>query len=453
MDMSKNCLKKTKYAFTLIELLVVVFIISVVFVGFYATFMVGTRYIIDSKNRLGASALVNEKMEIIRNLAFGSVGILGGVPDGGNIPEEEDVTANGRAFHVHTYVQYIDDPLDGVFPADVIPNDYKVVKVTVSWTDSRAQTQEISSMSRFVPPGLETTDGGAPLAINVKGSDSSPVKQAKVKIVNNAVVPVINFTVETDDFGHLMLPAAPASLGGYQFTISKDGYETVQTVDPASVSYVPTYRNQDVLLEVLNVYDYVEDRLSDLTIQTADYQNNPVAGIQFSITGGKIIGRDALNADVFNTKNVSGTTDSDGKKAYSNISPGNYTVSMDANAQYELIDHDPSISTFALVPGDTSTFKLLLADKNKDSLAVTVTDTTNSSIPDAKITLTDQAGTDIFKEKAVSDSGIMFYPDSSDLLPAGSYTLKVEASGYVTQTKSISVDKLTKETIKLVANS
>jgi len=445
-------LDKKKQGFTLVEILVVVLIMAAVFAGFYTTFMVGSRYIIDSKNRLGAIALANEKMEIIRNLSYANVGLLGGIPDG-NIPEDEDTTVNGRKFHVHTYVQYIDDSLDGVFPADTnaIPNDYKVVKVSISWSDSTGTTQTVESISRFVPPGLETTDGGAPLAINVQGSDGSPVPQASVHIVNNSVTPVVNFTVETDDVGHIMIPAAPESLGKYQFTISKSGYETVATVDPTSVSYIPTYRNQDVLLNALNMHNYIEDHLSNLTIRARDYQNNAIANIQFSIKGGKIIGRTALIEDVFNM-DAAATTDSGGDKEYNDISPGNYTISMSANSQYEFIDYEPSTNPFALVPGATTACTLRVADKNKDSLSVTVINTTGSFIANAKITLTDKYGTNIFSEKLTSARGVMFYPDGENQLLPDTYTLTVEASSYTIQTKSITIDKLTKETIELVAS-
>jgi prepilin-type N-terminal cleavage/methylation domain-containing protein len=448
--MLPNKSSKFKRAFTLVEILVVALIITVVFTSFYTSFTVGTRYIVDSKNRLGATALANEKMEIVRNLEYDNIGISGGIPSG-NIPEDEDINVNGREFHVHTYIQYQDDPLDELAPDDIIPNDYKIVKITISWKDSSQQTQEIEFMSRFVPPGLETTAGGAPLAINVKGSDSSPVKQASVKIVNNDVSPAINFTVETDDFGHLMLPAAPPSLGGYQFTISKDGYETVATIDPDSVIYTPTYRHQDVLLDVLNTYDYIEDLLSNLTVEASDYQGNFVPDIGFSIVGGKVIGRDAENADVFNMDESNETTNAEGKSVYNNISPGNYTIEMEDNSQYELIEHDPSIEPFALVPGDTVTYKFLLADKNVNGLAVTVTDELDPSSPieGAEVTLTDEFDNDVFTDKTTSTSGVVFYPDSTTPLLSGTYTLKVEASGYVTETKSITINNLTKETVKL----
>src|SRR5665647_3570317 len=101
-------LKKIKFnkaGFSLIEVLVVMFIVAVTFTSFYSVSMVGTRYIIEAKNRLGAVALTNEKMEIIRNLSYDKVGTQGSVDIPGNILQEEDVTANGKAFHVSTSIR------------------------------------------------------------------------------------------------------------------------------------------------------------------------------------------------------------------------------------------------------------------------------------------------------------------------------------------------------------
>lgn len=451
MDFAGLSLNKKNKGFSLVEVLIAILIIGVAFTGFYTTFSLGARYIGESKNRLGAVALANEKMEIARNLKYDNVGLQGGVP-AGNIPQDEDSSVNGKAYHVHTLIEYQDDPLDGVYPADPISNDYKVVKITISWQDSRGATQSINSVSRFVPPGLESTVGGAPLAINVKGSDDSPVPQASVHIVNTAVSPAINFTVETDNTGHLMIPAAPDSMNNYQITVSKSGYETVATVDPASVPYTPNYANASVLLNVLNVYDYIQDHLSSLTVQALDYQNNPVPDISFSIKGGKVIGRDTANVDVVNL-NGNGTTDSAGKKEYPNISPGNYTVIMDANADFAFIDYDPSSQLFPLIPETSESYTLRMASKNTDALFLKVIDNaTSSPIAGAQVTLTDADSKDVFSGKATSLSGILYYPDSATPLVPGVYTLKVEDPGYVTQTKSVTIDKLTQEEIKMVAN-
>ncbi|NTW26953.1 MAG: carboxypeptidase regulatory-like domain-containing protein [Candidatus Moranbacteria bacterium] len=445
----QKTITNNKKAFSLIEVLIVTFIMATVFTSFYSVSTVGTKYIIESKNRLAAVAFANEKMEIARNLEYSDVGLISGIPVG-NMPEDEDVMANGRMFHVHTFVEDIDDPLDGTGLADGIPNDYKLVKITISWNDSNGEQQKVVSISRFVPPGLETSAGGAPMAINVKGSDGVAVGSARVDIVNNEVLPVINYSPNVDSEGHMMIPAAPASLGGYHLTISKAGYETVATMDSPSLDYLgnpytPTYTHASVLLNVLNMYDYIVDELSSLTIKAVDYQNNPIGNLAFTVDGGKVLGRDILNVDVLNMHEA-GTTDAvTGEKKYDNISPGNYKIVLAANAQYEFVEYSPNPSPIALVPGTDLTFQVNVADKDVDGLLVNVIDNdTSSPVIDAKITLTDSASVEVFSGKSVSANGILYYPDTAVSLPAGNYTLKVEATNYVTQDIPVVIDKLTK---------
>ncbi|MEI7891209.1 MAG: prepilin-type N-terminal cleavage/methylation domain-containing protein [bacterium] len=446
---------KNKKGFSLVEVLIVMFIAAVIFTSFYTVSTVGTRYIIESKNRLAAVAILNEKMEIIRNLKYDDVGIVSGIPNG-KIVQDEDVNENGKFFQVHTYIQYEDDDLDGVFPSDLISNDYKTVKVTISWKDSAGSAQKVDAVSRFVPPGLETSAGGAPLAINVKGSDGLGVNQASVHIINSAVSPALNFTVQTDNTGHIMIPAAPESLGGYQITVTKNGYETVTTQDSPSVDYLganytPTYTKASVLLNTLNMYDYIQDKLSSLTIKTTDYQNNPVGNFTFKISGGKVLGRDISNVNVFNLHDTSLTDVTSGEKVYSDISPGNYNIALDANAQYEFADYSVPTMPVVLTPDTNLVYEVKVADKNVNGLLINVLDSdTNASIMDAKFSLVDSVGASIFTEKTVSAQGVGYYPDSTTALLGGTYTLKVEAVNYITQEIPVTIDKLTKQEIKLV---
>lgn len=90
------------------------------------------RAILESKNRLGATALANQRMEIIRSIDYTSIGTkhwngsawVYGIP-AGELIEEEDVSVNTTLYHVDTFVQYVDDTFDGVTPTDTIPTDYK----------------------------------------------------------------------------------------------------------------------------------------------------------------------------------------------------------------------------------------------------------------------------------------------------------------------------------------
>lgn len=436
-------------AFSLIEILIVVFIMSVAFLAFYTVSTVGTKYIIESKNRLAAVALANEKMEIVRNLDYDAIGTEGGMVEG-DIPEDENVTANGRSYHVNTAVTYIDDPLDGVYPSDSIQNDYKVVKIIISWPDSNGQTQEVSSLSRFIPPGLESSLGGASWAINVSGSDGVGVPQASVHIVNNDVSPPKNTTIQTDDDGYIMVSSAPESSNGYHMTVSKSGYETVETMD-ATATFTPIYPHASVALGSLNTYNFVQDKLSDLTVKTADYQNNPIGDIGFSIEGGKLIGHDYIEDPVgsglfswvsrFNMASATGTTGAtSGEKEYDDISPGSYTIAMASNAQYDFIDFDPSTSPAVLIPGVTSTYIMRVAPKNVNALFIKITDAAGNPVSGATAKLMDSGGSvEIFSGKTSSLRGVIFYPDGATPLVSGNYILVIEAIGFETKTESITI--------------
>jgi competence protein ComGC len=448
--------KKNSAGFSLVEVMISMFIITLAFLSFYTVSNFGTRYIIEAKNRLAATAFVNERMEIIRNLAYDKVGTQGSIDIPGSLPQEEDVTANGRTYQVEIAVRYFDDPMDGTIsstPADLIPNDYKIVEVKVSWVDSSGQLKNVSSSSRFVPPGLETSAGGSPLSINViDGETLLPISQATINIKNTTISPQINDTLKTDAEGHILLPSARISSGD-KLTISKSGYETIETMD-ASATFTPIYGHVNVIAGFLNTYNYLQNRLAKLTVKTVDYQDSPIGNIEFSIGGGKIIGHDNLGNSIFSMATATGTTDSvKGEEAYLNISSGNYLISMSPNTQYQLIDYDPSANPFFLSPGSETIHKLRLADKNSNALFLEVSNTEipSSPIVGAKVTLV-SGGVEVFTNKLTSLSGVVFYPDSAELLPLGEYTLKVEADGYAPYEALIQINKLTHKAIQLIKN-
>jgi 5-hydroxyisourate hydrolase-like protein (transthyretin family) len=204
-------------------------------------------------------------------------------------------------------------------------------------------------------------------------------------------------------------------------------------------------------MDVLNAYDYIVDKLSDLTIKTVDYQNNPVGNLGFTLSGGKILGRYVSNIDVLNTHDDSATDSATGEKKYTAISPGNYDINMNANAQYLFAEHTPTGPIVVLLPDTDLTYEVKVVDVNIDGILVNILDNdTGAPILDAKVSLIDSIGAEVFSDKEVSENGIAYYPDSATPLPAGDYTLKIEAADYVTQEISVTVNKLTQQEVKLV---
>ena len=80
-DYAKNQKNKSK-GFCILEVVSAIFIFSIVTVAIYGSFTAGLKSLAQSKHRVAATELANEKMEIIRNMAYADIGTVGGVPSG-----------------------------------------------------------------------------------------------------------------------------------------------------------------------------------------------------------------------------------------------------------------------------------------------------------------------------------------------------------------------------------
>lgn len=443
--------------FTLIEALTLLFVFSVIVVTFYQVITVGTRYIIFSKNRLGAIALANEKMEIIRNISYDYVGIQGGACEG-IIPQDEDVSDNGKNYHVHTLATYVDDVYDGTLggsPNDIAYKDYKIIKITVSWNNGGADTGSVDLISRFVPPGLEVaTSGDGILSINIFSDQNggAGVPQATVRVVNNDLG--FDETRQTDDSGNIMIVGAQESIQKYQIALSKSDYEDVATFAPyPDTLYNPVDTHASVVAGSLNVTNIALNKTADLKIITQDYFGNAIADIGFSLEGGRRLGAEVTYPykSIYNLVETD-QTDSSGEKEYSSISPGQYELSLDSGiTDYVLIGTNPA-PPLSLSSEDNLDFKVILASKDVTSLLVRVTaDGSSDPLTDAIIELNNVSG---YSESTITDTnGSAFFPkDESSPLIAGIYTLKITGDGFedYSQDISISENNLSQEDIVMI---
>lgn len=465
MDNKKNNQKNNRLifheGFTLIEALVVLFIFTVVALTFYAVFSIGMRHIIESKNRLGALNIANEKMEIIRNLKYADIGTQGGIPDG-SIPETEMVTSGGKKYVIKTLVQYVDDSFDGTFPTDTVPDDYKRVKVSVSWDGLIGKESEVSLVSRFVPPGLEVASGDGILSINIIDDHGVGVSRSTVHILNDSVNPDVNLTAQTDDSGNLMFPGALQSILGYEITASKDGYETVTTVDPNTLLYTPVDSNASVVAGLLNTKSIVINKLASLKIKVTDNSETPIADSGFHIKGGRILGTRSVDVppETIYILDADATTDTNGEKNYNNHSPGQFYLSnIKSISDYSLVGvspisgYDAASQTYnlTLLPGEEKNIAVNYAKNNVDALLVKVLrDNDSSPINNSQVRLTN--GGDYDKTISTSFDGVAFFPISGEILASGDYTLEVKVSGYQDYSNTVTVSNLTNQEVKMTAN-
>ncbi|MBP7811286.1 MAG: prepilin-type N-terminal cleavage/methylation domain-containing protein [Candidatus Moranbacteria bacterium] len=432
--------------FTLIEAMVVLFIVSLITLTFYETWNLGMQHIANAKYRLGASALANQQMEIIRSLIFDDIGTVSGIPTG-TLAQDQTLNMNNTTYNVHTVVRFVDDATDGTLGAgtDIAPNDYKQVTVTVSWgAAGDAETVEMTSI--FSLDGVESVAAGTGiLSVNVLNAAGIGVGNAIVRIRNTALMPNIDVTAATDVNGNIMFPGAPASVQEYHITVSKAGYYGNMTHDPYPVSlFKPTNVHASVVAGSLSAATLVADRISSLEIQTEDPFGADLPDVDFTVSGGLVIGVDAGTGEAVYDFSQASVTDSGGEVNFSDRSSGAYTFTLDPSevAQYEFLRLNPEESVqnmISLAAGDSKSVKYVLAEKNFPSALITVTNAVDSTVlMGASVRLHSTAlGFDV--TLATDTYGQAYFPVNSTPLASGTYDLDVSAAGFVSATDTITV--------------
>lgn len=435
------CIKNLK-GFTLIEALVLLFIFSVISMTFLQVYATGTRLIIESKNRLGATALANQKLEIVQSLDYDNIGTVSGIP-AGDIPEYETISVNTTQYQVHTFVQYIDDAFDRKVtssPPDTIPNDYKRVKISVAW-GSQGPDQTVSLFTDIAPDGVETSAGGGVLSINILNAAGTGVTDASVRIVNASAG--VDVTTPTDATGNVTLPGAPAGVQNYELTISKSGYYGVQTYPPYPTSlYNPVDEHASVVAGALSQKSLVMDQYADITIRSKDPFGTDVPDIDFTMVGGKVLGTDPVTLDPTYEYNQNLNTGGTASLNIPDQGHGQYTLT-ESSASYELYKLSPentTLNVFDALPGQTAIIDILLLDTTIGSVKVAVTNQADATpIAGASVRLSNTLLS--YDVTLTTDQyGFVYFPATLPELTAGTYDLVVSAAGFTDDTSTVVVN-------------
>jgi type II secretory pathway pseudopilin PulG len=458
----------TKKGFTLIEALALLFLFSVITTSFYQAWSLGTQHMLDARNRLGATALANQKMEMVRSLDYDIIGTKSwngsswvyGIP-GGDILEDEEMQASNATYQVHTAIRYIDDPYDGTFggsPNDLAPTDYKAVRIAVSW-GTGGPSREVVTFATVSPDGVESASNTGVLSINVLNAAGDGIPNATVRVVNTALG--VDFTDITDATGNLMRPGAAPGTQNYEIIVTKSGYYGVQTYPASPVSsFDPLDLHASVAVAAVNQKSLVMDESADITIVTEDPFGTAIPDIDFSLEGGRQLGIGISPDPVEPVYAFSLTDDTGGSGSvtYSDESYGRYVFTLDAaETGYEVFHtSDETAVTKEVVdvlPGEIKTATIILLDKTFGSLLVTVKDAaTETGIVGASVHLTNVLlGYDA--TVPTNENGQAFFPVSAPALVAGTYDIETTATGYVTDTgtEAVSENALGKKVINLVA--
>ncbi len=258
--------------FSLVEVIVVAAVSTLIFGALFASFQYTIQLMNNSRAKLSALSLANDRLEYIRSLPYNDVGTIAGIPPGA-IPQNSTTTLNGIEFAERVLIDYVDDPADGQDTATTsdsngISADYKRVKVEYTWTIA-STTDTLSLISNIVPRSIETTDGGGTIRVTVVDEEYAFLPGASVRLVNNSITPSIDVTRLSNAQGVALFSGAPAG-SNYEVFVNGSGYSTDQTYQATTSNPLPVLAPFSVLESDISAVTFRIDEVSDLDVFVYD---------------------------------------------------------------------------------------------------------------------------------------------------------------------------------------
>lgn len=401
-----------------------------------------------NKARITARHLAQEKMELIKNFSYSDVGTIGGIPNGTLIPQSETVYQNGLTYTIKTSIVYVDDTFDGVAPADTKPEDYKRVRVEVSWEGvAQSRKNPVILLSDISAYATGTSEGGS-LIILVIDANGDPVSQAEVTIEAATAVPPVDLTLYTDSDGKIIIPGATPCVSCYHITATKTGYSTDRTYSTSEVAN-PIKPDTSVFDNDVTQISFAIDTLGNINISSFDSRENnfvPLGNVPFRIRGNKIIGTDSYSQLVYKYDTTT-TTDGSGNKTFNNMEWDAYRVSMPTTTTYDISGTTPLLP-ISLSPGGDVDFSFAVSPHTDHSFFLTLKDPSQNLIASASATLSDGGAyneTKFTGNTGNVDEGQVLFPG----LVEGTYQLVATASGYVDFSGNFDVSGYTESDVVL----
>jgi hypothetical protein len=390
-------------------------------VGIYSGIQYTFTSVYVSRVRILETSILNEQMELVRNLAFDDVGIVQGAP-AGVLHRTVTTTRNGIDFVITRTVRSIDDGFDGVIgggsdgkvtvchngntlrvgaPAqqahlnhgdvsgpcpgdseptlqnDLSPADYKMVQFDIVCA-SCEQRRPLSATTYVGPKFLEGDPTHGALKVVVIDSEGQPVVDADVRIVATSTDPTYDFTDTTNNSGELLIPDLDAGQNAYSITVSKSGYTTDQTRTSISNPVKPP---ASVVAQDIQTITFEIDEAATMDITAYTAVCAPVSGASVHTMGTNVIGTspDTLLVDTVN--NTSGS----GGISLSSLRWDDYV--FDASG-YNIVGAIPMMAV-RLLPGEEKPVTLILGTASTHSLLMHVQDNVSlQPISSATVTLT-----------------------------------------------------------------
>lgn len=353
--------------FTLVETLVGIAIFMMISTATYEAYLGVMKLVRTSQFRIAAINLANEQIEIIRNLPYKDVGIVGGIPQG-KVPNVQLLSRSGYDFTATTTIRNIDLPFDGQIGSttnDLSPADNKVVEIEVGCTSCEGFSP-VTITAQIAPKSLETASTNGALFVKVFDASGAPVSGADVRITSTTTTIVD----ATNNNGMLQVVDVPPNINAYDIQVSKTGYSSDRTYTPITV-----------LLQQVTQNSFSIDRLAKITFKSVKSNCEEVPSFDFSLKGSK---KTSTNPDVYKySANL--ITDGDGLKVLNAMEWDTYTINA-IDGAYDLIGVNP-LNPFLLNPNADQVVKLVVVPKDPKTLLVTVKDASQLPLSGAQVDL------------------------------------------------------------------
>jgi prepilin-type N-terminal cleavage/methylation domain-containing protein len=405
MTFSSKSKTENKKGFSLVELVIGTAVFLVIVLAVYNSYVGVFSVVHASRAKIEAISLINERLEIVRNLPYSSVGVVSGIPSG-VLVHSQNITRDTYQYTVLTTVRNFDDPFDGTLggtPNDLSPADSKIVEIEVNCTSCKNFVPMVIT-TRVSPKNLETASTNGALFVRVFDANGDPVEGANVHIENNQVAPAIVIDDVTNNSGMLQVVDAPPGINAYEITISKPGFSTDKTYIASIDNSNPSKPHATIVLQQVTQVSFVIDELSSLNISSVSNTCNPVGSFDFSLKGNKLIGTspDVLKYDENKITNGSG------QLLLSDIEWDTYSFTG-TDLIYDVVGTNPLLP-ISVTPGSTQNVQLIMASKDPNTLLVIVKDgATNLPLSGVSATLT-KVG---FSESGVTGQGFLGQTDWS----------------------------------------
>ncbi len=440
---------KLKHGFTLIETLVASATLVIFFSATALIIQTGIQAIGSARLRGEATRLAQGKLELIRNLTYENVGTVGGIP-AGQLPPQETITVDGVDFVVVTSVLYVDDPFDEVSPADLLPTDYKRVKVAVSWSGMFASKQPLILLTDLAPKGLESAENTGTLSIVVFNAQGKPVSDASVHI-EAAVTPAVNMDVTSDDNGKVLIPGAPTCTACYKISASKTGYSSDRTYGVDEIFH-PLKPHLSILEGEISEISFAIDATATLVLRitrdaASGYSIFP--GAQLIVQGSKEIGRTAADEPVYKV-NRAVTAGTGGLVTVSNLEWDNYSLITPTGSSINFAGSWPFVP-IGIVPGSTTNVTAIVKAASTHSLLLQLTNEERLPLVSAIAELSRDgiAASQAAGIEPNGDRSQIFFGELNE----ASYDLTITSPGYATMSSSVHISGDTLEYFMLSTES